>query len=91
MLPVVVRVLLGLTSPSVVTTLPVYGLSPLIQCLMVQSQSREVQNFLGQALSIVDAQTSQASKIHVSTSNDPCRRAGGWGWNRMGGLVGQMD
>ena len=89
LLPSIVRVLLGLTSPSVVATLPVYG--PLIQCLMVQSQSREVQNFLGQALSIVDAQTSQASKIHVSTSNDPCRRAGGWGWNRMGGLVGQMD
>ena len=85
----VVLVLLGLTSPSVATTLPLYG--PLTQCLMVQSQLLEVQNFLGQALSIVDAQTSQASKIHVSTSNDPCRRAGGWGWNRMGGLVGQMD
>ena len=89
----VVRVLLGLTSPSVVTTLPVYGLSPLIQCLIVQSQSREVQNFLGQALSIVDAQTSQASKVHVLLSARPTTRAGereggagreweGW-WDRL--------
>ena len=86
----VVLVLLGLTSPSVATTLPLYG--PLTQCLMVQSQLLEVQNFLGQALSIVDAQTSQASKIHVSTSsNDPCWRAGGWGCKRMGGMLGQID
>ena len=71
LVPALAAAITNSSSPSVLATLPVYG--PLLGCLIQQGESPEVQVVLNRALAAVNSQSKQ-QQIHVTVTNDPCRR-----------------
>jgi hypothetical protein len=69
--PALFSILVNMTHPEVLSTLPVYG--PTIGCLIKQLGSEEVQTFLNQSMSKVNSQASKAQIRISTTSTDTCR------------------